>query len=635
MTDKNTIDTKSTADASKEIWTRVPKFSKKKNKTDSKQRKKQTHSPSVNASQYYGKVVGTPKHRSRTRFNGCINGDSPSEAEAIQDIIWDPASPPPTRNGKGAGESVRVVEISEIVNRIAPNDEKPVDKDSVLQWIGDTAIPCTPEIQQPRVRRCSARRQSNNVEDLMKLAKQFDLNMTRQHKERLQDVKGTNCKVLHKLNNLTATCPESQSNEALAGDVKRPSHEEELHALFDGPTQHLSGRLSPPSVNSSQESRTEKTASHGMRPDTIDCKNLPNDTRVSKLDFDDDWENDDLLNDLFVLEVTQNPQLLDSCTKKTTSQIGSAASKKCEPTMLSSSPGSSSKAECSQSKQITSHYTRILSESCKNLCTFRSESPVQSFALPEVFGSLKELSKTSPDLVNKDLVHQKTHVPGVKQQIVMTHNGPAAKDMHSSTGASGRGLDSLWGDGDNDDDDDLLYQACDDLERISASQEQQKHKNSTMSSCNSSEVPSSITTSSSNMSRNSTTNPTQHPTEYKQHVWGFARSHSMPGALGNYGNQKNLSESASALPVNHYLQNKSQQYHFTKLRNATEASGENSYHSTFKRHQSDPGELRNKVFVTSQPAVKCSAAEIERKKQEAIARRRLRLQAAQKPDVST
>lgn len=55
MTDKNTIDTQSTADASKEIWTRVPKFSKKKNKTDSKQRKKQTHSPSVSASQYYGK----------------------------------------------------------------------------------------------------------------------------------------------------------------------------------------------------------------------------------------------------------------------------------------------------------------------------------------------------------------------------------------------------------------------------------------------------------------------------------------------------------------------------------------------------------------------------------------------------
>ncbi|KAF5898774.1 ewing's tumor-associated antigen 1-like, partial [Clarias magur] len=526
--------------------------------------------------------VGTPKHRPRPRYNGCINGDSPSEAEAIHDIIWDPASPPPTWNGKGAGESVRVVEISEIVNRIAPNDEKPVDKDSVLQWIGDTAIPCTPEIQQPRVRRCSARRQSNNVEDLMKLAKQFDLNMTRQHKERVQNVEGTNCKVLPKLNKLTATCPESQSNGASVGDVKRPSHEEELHALFDGPTQHLSGRLSPPSVNSSQESRTEKTASHGIRPDTSDCKNLPDDAQVSKLDFDDDWENDDLLNDLFVQEVTQNPQLLDSCTKKTNSQI---PSKKCEPTVLSSSPGSSSRAECSQSEQITSHYTRILSESCKNSCTFRSESPVQSFAL-------KELPKTGPYLVNAHLDYQKTYVLGVKQQMVMTHDGLAAKNIDSSTGPSGRDLDSLWGDGDNDDD--LLYQACDDLERISASQEQQKHKNSTSSSCNSPEVPLSITTSSSNMSRNSTTIQSQQPTDYKQHVWGFARSHSIPGASGIYVNKKNLSESTSASPVNHYLQNKRQQYHFTKLRNATEASEEYSYHPTFKRHQSDPGALRNK-----------------------------------------
>ncbi|KAK3554746.1 hypothetical protein QTP70_033440 [Hemibagrus guttatus] len=104
-----------------------------------------------------GTDVGTPKPRSRRRFNCCPIGDSPSEADALQDIIWDPASPPAMRKGKEAGESVRIVEISEIVKRIAPNEEKSLDKDSVLHWIGDSAIPCTPEVQQPRVRQCSAR----------------------------------------------------------------------------------------------------------------------------------------------------------------------------------------------------------------------------------------------------------------------------------------------------------------------------------------------------------------------------------------------------------------------------------------------------------------------------------------------
>ncbi|MCI4376659.1 hypothetical protein PGIGA_G00190940 [Pangasianodon gigas] len=634
MTDKNAIDTRPTADETKEIRSRVSKVSQNKFKTNKKYGRKQTRSPSLSASLCYRKDVGTPKHRSRIRFNGCSNSDSPSEAEALQDIIWDPASPPPMRDGKGAGESVRDVEISEIVNRIAPKDEKPMDNDSVLQWIGDTAVPCTPEIQQPRVRRFSARWQSNNVEDLMKLAKQFDLNMTRQHKERnlerLQNSEGTNCKDLHKLNKLTATHPESDSNGASVVEAQGLSHEEELHALFDGPTQHLSGRLSPPSANCSQESRTENTATHEMRLAASDKKNLPEDAQVSKPDFDDDWENDDLFSELSVLEVTQNPWLLSSCTAKTTSQIGFAASRKCEPTTAASSSGSSSRAGCLQSHQITSQYTRISSKTCTNPSTFRCDGPVQS-------GAIKQLPKTSPDMVSTDSEYQKAHALGRKQQMIMNNVGPGAKDLASSAGASGKNLDSLWGDGDDDDDDDdLLYQACDDLEQISASQEQQREKNSTKPSHSSPVVLSSIiTTSSSSMSRNSRTVQSQHPTDHKQPVCVFARSHSIPGASGIHGNMLNLSESASTSKVNHYPQNSGQQHHFIQLRHATGPSGENSHRSTFKRHLSDPEALRNKVFIAVQPAVKCSAAEIERKKREAMARRRLRLQATQKSGAPT
>ncbi|XP_017320135.1 ewing's tumor-associated antigen 1 isoform X2 [Ictalurus punctatus] len=624
MTDKHTIDTRPTADETKEIRSRVFKLSQNKFQTNNKSGRKPTRSPSSSVSLYYGKDVGTQKHRSRIRFNGCSSGDSQSEAEALQDIIWDPASPPPVRNGKGAAESVRVVEISEIVNRIAPNS---VDKDSVLQWIGDTAVPCTPEIQQPRVRRCSARRQSNNVEDLMKLAKQFDLNMTRQHKERilesLQNSGGTNCKDLHKLNKLTATHPESQSNGASAGEAKGLSHEEELHALFDGPTQYLSGRLSPPSPNCSQESRTEKTATHGMRPTTSDSKNLLYDAQVSKPAFDDDWENDDLLSDLFVLEVTQNPWNMSSCTAKTSSQIGSAASIKCEPIMVASSSESSTRAGLPQCHQITSYYTRFSSKISTSLSTFRSDDPVQSVAI-------KQLPKTSPDSINTDR----------KQKIVMTNVDPGAKDLASSAVASGKDLVSVWGeddDDDDDDDDDLLYQACHDLEQISSSQEQQKDKNITKPLCSSPEVLPTITTSSSSMSRNSRTVQSQDPMSYKQPVCVFSCSHSIPGASGVHGNKQNLYESASASQVNDDPKNSRQQYHFTQLspQPVTGLSGENSHYSIFKRHQSDPGALRNKVFIAAQPAVKCSAAEIERKKQEAIARRKLRLQATQKSGAPT
>lgn len=431
-------------------------------------------------------------------------------------------------------------------------------------------------------------RQSNNVEDLMKLAKQFDLNMTRQHKEmnleRLQNSEETKYKDWHKHNKLMAVSPESASNKASAGEAKGLGNEEELHTLFDGPTQHLSGRLSPPSSNSSQDNRTEKTAIHGMRQATSDSKNLPEDPEVSKPDFDDDWENDKLLSDFFVLEVTQNPELLSSCTAKTTSQIGSAASKICEPTMATSSSGSSSGAGCTQSHQLTSHYTRMSSKTCSNSITFRSGGPVQS-------GPIKQLPKTSSDSVSTYSKYQKAHAIGRKQQIVLTSVYPGLKGLASSAGVSGKDMDALWGDIDYDV---LLYQACEDLERISASQDQQTDKNSTKPSNSSPNTLSIITTSSSNMSRTSRPVKSQHPTGNKQPVCVFARSHSTRGASGIHGNTQNLSESASALQVNQCPQHSRQQYNFIQLRCATGKSGDNAYRSTFKRHQSDPEALRNK-----------------------------------------
>ncbi|KAI5606933.1 ewing's tumor-associated antigen 1 [Silurus asotus] len=580
MTEKNIIYSRPTAEESKEICNQDPKFSQKKVKKKKRYRRKHAHSSPTSASLYYEKD-GTPKHRSWKRFNSCSNADSPNEAENLQDIIWDPASPPPLRNDQ----------------ILMSKNEKPVD--SVLQWIGDTAIPCTPEIQ-PRVRRCSSRRQSNNVEDLMKLARQFDLNMTRQHKEinlaKFQKNEGTDCKDLQTVNNLTFTHPKV---------AKELSHEEELHALFDGPTQHLSGTLSPSSVNCSQESKAEKHATYGTSPATSDCKNLNDNALISESYFDDDWENDDLLSDLLVLEMAQNPQRLSSCSIKTTSQIGFDASKK--PTTVSSC-GSSSRADSPQSHQVTSYYTGISSETCTSPSIFSSNGVVQS-------GAIKQLPATSADLRKSNSGDCKVHAVNKRHHTVTTNVGP--RDLSLSFQESGNEFDTLWGDGD-DNDDDLLYQACDDLERISASQEEQRGNNSS--------IPSHEVLSSVIISRSSS----QHPTDHKQSACVFARSHSIPCTSGIYGNKQNLSEPASTSQVNHSFQNGTKQNNFTQLRHAVVTSGENRHLSTFKRHRSDPGAFRNKVFIAPQPAVKCSAAEIERKKQEAIARRRLRLQTTQK-----
>ncbi|NWY06512.1 ETAA1 protein, partial [Nothoprocta ornata] len=75
------------------------------------------------------------------------------------------------------------VDISEIVNRIAPQDEKAAYSGGSLlgTWIGEDAIPCTPGVVKLRARTklsCTRDLKIKNPEDeLMKLAKEFDKNL--------------------------------------------------------------------------------------------------------------------------------------------------------------------------------------------------------------------------------------------------------------------------------------------------------------------------------------------------------------------------------------------------------------------------------------------------------------------------
>ncbi|KAJ8365905.1 hypothetical protein SKAU_G00147360 [Synaphobranchus kaupii] len=303
-------------------------------------------SPSFDSSYNCHKEFKTPKRHTRIRPCASHNADSPSnDSDLQQDIIWDPTSPTAVWNGKGVKKSstnVRAVDISEIVNRIAPKNERPVVPESaLLQWIGDSAVPCTPEV--PRTRKKSTRQ--NDVEDLMKLAKQFDFNMYQQDKEQvkaayqrsvkqdtddLREPGGLENNPPPALSEVATTSRGSASQMLNCGkrqsmDQKPPDQEMEdgFDALFDRSTQRISGRLSQASSSHSQEEKAaSKDAVFGSGSElgpgnqsagsSASVKMLEMGLKTppsNRFVVDDDWDNDDLLNDSIVLAMTQNPDL--------------------------------------------------------------------------------------------------------------------------------------------------------------------------------------------------------------------------------------------------------------------------------------------------------------------------------------
>ncbi|KAG7214214.1 hypothetical protein INR49_023239 [Caranx melampygus] len=234
----------------------------------------------------------SPTRTHRPRAAG-FSGESPhNDSDCQQDIVWDATSPPPCRLGKRGRKHLAPPNISEIVSRIAPKHGRPhVSEPALLQWIGDSAtIPCTPDLQAYRPRRKSPR--ASAVDDLLKLARQFDLNMFHQEEEQeaqeaqeAQEEEDQHQQLSVELQNSGVAV-----NAAAGTDVQDPldQHtEDDLDFLFDGPTQHISGDLSQVAFWENSTTTTNN--------------NNNND------EFEDDWENDDLLNDSLVLEMTQNP----------------------------------------------------------------------------------------------------------------------------------------------------------------------------------------------------------------------------------------------------------------------------------------------------------------------------------------
>ncbi|NXC81527.1 ETAA1 protein, partial [Cercotrichas coryphoeus] len=339
----------------------------------------------------------TPK-RSLSRKSRIPTFSSPiNDTETQQEIFWDSHSP--VAHSLGSGKTKQstsrcAVEISEIVNRIAPQDEKAAcNEDSLLgTWIGEDAIPCTPIVVKGRARtKLSCTRDlkiKNPEEELMKLAKEFDKNLVEldavQEQEKLghnfiqttsepssnskDEINMKNQKSLLAEGSETDTAvslkPVGQSTGIPVAEPCQSSSQKSvdleaevaLHALFDSSTQkcsgHLSQGLSDISLNNSfhkikstleEENLPEKVedVQHGNseayqkdtmfavgsvdqtvpKPDTDTLTKNPHlKTQLvasAKLagvvndDFDD-WDTDLLADDSFVMQITQNPELIST-----------------------------------------------------------------------------------------------------------------------------------------------------------------------------------------------------------------------------------------------------------------------------------------------------------------------------------
>lgn len=148
------------------------------------------------------------------------------------------------------------------------------------------------------------------MDDLLKLAKQFDFSMFRQAEEG-EDLHQQSLELLPEdvldFENGVSASPLRNSEVAGTDVQKGQQMEDDLDFLFDGPTQQVSGDLSqaPPPPTPFLRETSGKPASHGLASAASTTNSKATSANV---EFEDDWDNDDLLNDSLVLEMTQNPQ---------------------------------------------------------------------------------------------------------------------------------------------------------------------------------------------------------------------------------------------------------------------------------------------------------------------------------------
>ncbi|XP_076990527.1 ewing's tumor-associated antigen 1 isoform X2 [Tamandua tetradactyla] len=219
----------------------------------------------------------TPKRVLKMDLFSCAFG-SPNDPDGQNDIFWDQNSPMTKLLGKGSKKQIYTSdsdEISHIVNRIAPQDEKPATNSMLGMWIGASAIPCTPSVAKGKSKAkfgCTKLKTQSQEEELMKLAKQFDKNMeeldviqeqnNRNH-DFIQTISETEtlhnddmqmqslCDIIPQIDSAIIKKPMRENTKISVANDQQSSQksfdqnvEAAFNAIFDGSTQKCSGYLS-------------------------------------------------------------------------------------------------------------------------------------------------------------------------------------------------------------------------------------------------------------------------------------------------------------------------------------------------------------------------------------------------------
>lgn len=731
--------------------------------------------------------------------------NSPSrDAEQHHEIFWDPNSPTCFKldNGKKKTASKCTVEISDIVNRIAPKEKKATDSDAAYfgVWIGDDAIPCTPVVTRTRTK-LHRSRILKTEEELMELAKQLDRNLV-EHKDQNDDLIEKGLKDVNVGNaqededgmsleyipeedevSLALKSVSQSSGVAAEKSSQKPvdqEAEEELNDLFDCSTQKYSGRLSqtlshvstssiqelvsdtgknqlltkntvPPESNKSSdlfsfiseehsdmlvcEKDSKQAVSSGKEP--IQCSDMAHSASNSQDDFEDEWGDDILEDDSFVMQITQNPELIatpksnlysktpkgaNSDTVRGKESAGYAArvitsnkpnTFKFVPQKVNNSE--ESKMKTSDLKRTETSNVRRTDESTRDrtITSAHSLGSSQAQVTKQNTSALKSSTNPSSNFgVSKTYTFSSKPLSSRKEKDELNKKGiQAVQNIHAGSKSKESGYsdewddpkfsdevldmfcesDSLWEEKD-DDDDDLLYQVCDDVEKLTQVQASEgntqfsssSHNVSTKSvvtnkaeahvttNCSSASNKFSECALSSNkiaakgvspvsVSGNCLTSLQNSSFQRTNQVSAtFSRSNSMPSVADSKKYHEPHSQSVNnplSTTTNARTSQAPSKYSFTRIKpsqalsvhtnnflpgNESTSQRLQSYVDSnnrnaclqsqvlpnqqlaLKRHLSESTIQTSKVLVSEDRSKKCSMEEIERKKQEALARRKNR-----------